>query len=59
MIRAVPAEESLQRICAAFRACSRAFKDMVPAWFYNKVEPEIMQTCLRLCHQKHTKHISP
>ncbi|CAK9091072.1 Uncharacterized protein SCF082_LOCUS42939 [Durusdinium trenchii] len=39
-------KENLQRVCAAFKACVRAFKDQVPAWFYTKVEAEIQQTCL-------------
>lgn len=40
----MPIEESLQKICGAFLACNKVFKDLVPAAFYNKVEGEISST---------------
>ena len=42
-------KDSLQRVCGAFKACNRAFRDLVPAWFYSKVEAEIESTLLGHC----------
>lgn len=39
-------QEGLQKICGAFRACDKTFKELVPAGFYTKVEKEIQSTCL-------------
>ena len=42
----VATEESLQKSCAAFVACLKAFQALVPAAFFSKVENEIVSTFL-------------
>ena len=40
------AEEHLQRICGAYKACHQRFKELVPATFFEKVKDEIESTFL-------------